>query len=47
MSGTNVNGWWFWLLEPKSTRSLRDLWRHYVDQRDVDAEDDATDDDEI
>jgi hypothetical protein len=47
VSGTNVNGWWFWLLEPKSTRSLRDLWRHYVDQRDVDAEDDAADDDEI
>jgi hypothetical protein len=47
VSGTSVNGWWFWLLEPKSTRSLRDLWRQYVDQRDVDAEDDATDDDEI
>lgn len=31
---------------PKSTRSLLDLWREYTDQRDVDAEDDATDDDE-
>jgi hypothetical protein len=47
VSGTSVNGWWFWLLEPKSTRSLRDLWREYVDQRDVDAEDDAVDDDEV
>jgi hypothetical protein len=47
VSGTNVNGWWFWLLEPKSTRSLSDLWRAYVDQRDVDAEDDAADDDEV
>ena len=45
VSGTNVNGWWFWLLEPKSTRSLTDLWREYVDQRDVDAEDDSTDGD--
>ena len=42
-----MNGWWFWLLEPKSNRSLRDLWREYVDQRDVDAEDDAVDDDEV
>jgi hypothetical protein len=46
VSGTNVNGWRFWLLEPKSTSSLTDLWREYVDQRDVDAEDDSTDDDE-
>jgi hypothetical protein len=46
VSRTSVNGWWFWLLEPKSARSLHDLWREYVDQRGVDAEDDATDDDE-
>lgn len=46
VSGTNENGWWFWLLEPKSTHSLHDLWREYVDQRDVDAEDDTTDDEE-
>lgn len=46
VTGTSVNGWWFWLLEPNSKRSLRSLWREYVDQRDVDAEDDSTDDDE-
>jgi hypothetical protein len=46
VSGTNVNGWWFWLLEPKSTRSLTDLWREYVEQSHVDTEDDSTDDDE-
>lgn len=47
VSGTNENGWWFWLIDPKSRRSLHDLWREYVDQRDVDVEDDdAPDDDE-
>ncbi len=38
--GTNENGWWFWLVDAKSKRSLHDLWREYVDQRDVDVEDD-------
>jgi hypothetical protein len=46
VSGTNENGWWFWLLDPKSKHSLHDLWRKYVDQRDVDADDDTPDDDE-
>jgi hypothetical protein len=46
VSGTNENGWWFWLVDPKSKRSLTDLWREYVDQRDVDAEDDDSPDDE-
>ena len=46
VSGTNENGWWFWLVDPKSKRSLHDLWREYVDQRDVDVEDDDPPDDE-
>jgi len=47
VSGTNENGWWFWLVDPESKRSLHDIWREYADQRDVDAEDDdAPDDDE-
>lgn len=46
VTGTNRNGWLFWLLEPDSKRSLNSLWREYVDQRDIDAEDDATEDDE-
>jgi hypothetical protein len=45
VTGTSVNGWWFWVLEPQSKHSLLDLWREYVDQRDVNAEDDATDND--
>ncbi len=46
VSGTSQNGWRFWLLEPKSTHSLHDLWREYVDQRDVDADDTMDDDEE-
>jgi hypothetical protein len=46
VSGTNENGWWFWLVDPKSKRSLTDIWRQYIDQRDVDVEDDDSPDDE-
>ena len=46
VSGTSENGWRFWLVDPKSKRSLNDLWREYVDQRDVDVEDDDSPDDE-
>ena len=46
VSGTSENGWWFWLTDPKTKRSLHDLWREYVDQRDVDVEDDDTPDDD-
>ena len=44
VTGTNENGWWFWLVDPKVKRSLHDLWREYVNQRDVDVEDDDEDD---
>ena len=46
VSGTSENGWWFWLVDPKNKRSLHDLWREYVDQRDVDVEDDDAPDDD-
>ena len=46
VSGTSGNGWWFWLVDPISKRSLTDLLGEYVDQRDVDAEDDDSPDDE-
>ncbi|MGD0246551.1 MAG: hypothetical protein ABSB59_40335 [Streptosporangiaceae bacterium] len=46
VSGTRVNGWRFWLVDLKSRRSLHDLWREYVDQRDVDVEEDDAPDDE-
>jgi hypothetical protein len=40
VTGTSVNGWWFWLVDRKSGRCLRDLWREYVHQREVDVDDD-------
>ena len=46
VSGTSENGWPFWLVDPKSKRSLNDIWREYIDQRDVDVEDDDSPDDE-
>lgn len=39
VSGASKNGWWFWLVDAKSRRSLSDLWREYVDQRDFDGDD--------
>jgi hypothetical protein len=35
-----------WLVDPKSKRSLNDIWREYIDQRDVDVEEDDSPDDE-
>ena len=46
VSGTSENGWWFWLVDPKCKRSLHDIWREYVDERDVDVEDEDTPDDD-
>jgi hypothetical protein len=40
VSGHSENGWAFWLVDPQSRRSLMGLWRDYVDQRDVDADED-------
>ena len=48
ISSRSENGWWFFLLDPGSRRTLRDLWHEYVDQTMVDADeaDVAEDDDE-
>jgi Protein of unknown function DUF262/Protein of unknown function (DUF1524)/Restriction Enzyme Adenine Methylase Associated len=47
VTGGSENGWWFWLLDPKSRKSLNDLWHQYVDQQDVDVDDaDAPDEDD-
>ncbi|WP_406081244.1 hypothetical protein [Micromonospora sp. NBC_00858] len=40
VTGTAENGWSFWLVDRKSRRCLSDLWHQYVDQRDVDVDDD-------
>jgi hypothetical protein len=47
VTGGSENGWWFWLLDPKSRKSLNDLWHQYVDQQDLDVDDaDAPDEDD-
>ena len=45
MTGHQTNGWWFFILDPLSRRSLRSVRRDYVEQLTVDIEDDETDDD--
>jgi hypothetical protein len=45
LTGKPTNGWWFFLVDQASRRSLRDVWRQYVDSRAVDAEDDDADTD--
>ena len=48
VSGTSENGWWVWAcqpVDPKGKRSLHDIWREYVNERDVDVEDEDTPDD--
>jgi hypothetical protein len=45
MTGHQTNGWWFFLVDPSSRRSLRSVRRNYVEQLTVDIEDDETDED--
>lgn len=42
-SGQSENGWWFWLVDPRTKRNLNDLWQEYVDTRAVDADDEDED----
>jgi hypothetical protein len=44
--GKSTNGWWFFLTDQSSRRSLRDVRHDYVDAMAVDAEDDEPDDDD-
>ena len=45
MTGHHTNGWWFFLVDQASRRSLRSVRRDYVNQLAVDVEDDEADDD--
>jgi hypothetical protein len=40
LTGKPTNGWSFFLVDPSSRRSLRDVWRDYVDKLAVDVDDD-------
>ncbi len=44
ITGHATNGWWFFLVDPLSRRSLRSIRRDYVEQLTVDVEEDETDD---
>lgn len=44
ITGHATNGWWFFLVDPLSRRSLRKIRRDYVEQLTVDVEEDETDD---
>jgi RAMA domain-containing protein len=45
ITGKSTNGFWFFLVDQASRRSLRDVWRDYVDALAVDVEDEEADDD--
>lgn len=48
-TGHSTNGWWFFLVQQSPRKSLKDVWREYVDRLAVDADDedaDEGDDDE-
>jgi hypothetical protein len=40
LTGHATNGWWFFLVQQKPRRSLKDVWRDYVESLAVDAADD-------
>jgi hypothetical protein len=44
ITGTHINGWRFFLVEPDSTRSLRSLLHDYADQTTTTDADQAADD---
>jgi hypothetical protein len=46
LTGHSTNGWWYLLVQVSPRRSLRDVWRDYVDSLAVDAEEEADDDGE-
>lgn len=38
LTGKQVNGWEFWLIDPKRRLALTELWRQYVDQTSVEVD---------
>jgi len=45
IAGKRTSGWWFFLTDQVSQRSLRNVRRDYIDAMAVDAQDDEPDDD--
>ncbi len=46
VTGQSRNGWWFWLLDPESKRTLTDIYHQYVDQTDIDTDEEVPDNDD-
>jgi hypothetical protein len=46
IAGKRTNGWWLFVTDPLTKRSLRNIRRDYIDTRSVDADDDDQDDEE-
>ncbi|ROP33044.1 uncharacterized protein with ParB-like and HNH nuclease domain [Couchioplanes caeruleus] len=46
VSGKGEHGWSFWLVDPRSRRSLHDIRQEYIDQREVDADADEPPDED-
>jgi len=45
VTGSSVNGWWFWKLDTAGNRGLNNLFHEYVDQTAADVDEDVTEDD--
>ena len=43
VTGTATNGWWFFLVDQAARRSLRDVWRDYMNSLPTDVEDEEAD----
>ena len=46
ITGSSVNGWWFWKLDTLGNRSLSNLFDDYVDHTAADVDEDASDDED-
>jgi hypothetical protein len=46
ITGHSTNGWWFFLVDPVSRRSLRTVQREYMETLSVEADDDEADEEE-
>lgn len=46
ITGVSTNGWWFFLVDQKSRRSLKTVRLEYVNAMAVDEEDEDVDDDD-
>lgn len=46
ITGHSTNGWWFFLVQQSPRRSLKDVWRDYVETLSVDPSDDESGDED-